>query len=250
MKIDSKQQGPATGTKAKPFRTPVVLTVVVGIWMFVLGLLIGRGTVGPQFDARLIEKEVDALKQEFIKKQEKLSELIKNQSEAPQDSNLVKALETTGNNPKSLEPLSPEILEKRRQEQLAFEEQLREAGTVTDDADADKQPEATAAAQVSKPAPPTPLPHPAAQTTPPQLPKPETANVTIQVASVQDPQEAIKLVTDLKRKGFAAYTTPVYLAGKGVWYRVRVGKFAGSPEAQEVLKQMGAKGHSGVVVKQ
>lgn len=248
MKLESKHQLPASGPEARPHRTWVILTVVVGVWMFVLGLLIGRGTIGPQFDARQIEKEVEALKQEFIKKQEKLSELIKNQTEAPQDANLVKALEATGDSPKSLEPLAPEILEKRRQEQLAFKEQLRAAGTETDDAEADRQPETTT---VPAPRAPTPAPAPQQpQPPPPPVSKPETANVTIQVASVQDSQEAIKLVTELKRKGFSAYTTPVYLPGKGVWYRVRVGKFSAGPEAQEVLRQLGAKGHTGVVVKQ
>jgi cell division septation protein DedD len=254
MNKDSKYQKLSAPVEPKHNRTWLILTVLVGVWMFFLGLLIGRGNVGPQFDTRQMEKELESLKLEFIKKQEKLSEIIKNQTEG---SNVLESLKKTDNKP---EPLPPEIVQKNQQRRLD-EAQLREAGTVTNESESERMEPAAAPApkeqatphsdQPSVPQPPVEQ-QPTTDTAliPQPPPKPETVAVTIQVASVQDPQEAIKIVTELKHKGFSAYTTPVYLAGKGVWYRVRVGRFSLQPEAQEVLKQLGAKGHSGVIVKQ
>ena len=56
--------------------------------------------------------------------------------------------------------------------------------------------------------------------------------------------DADKLVAELKKKGFVAYRAIGKVPGKGLWYRVRVGKYnakAGASSTIAKLKKAGKK---------
>lgn len=48
----------------------------------------------------------------------------------------------------------------------------------------------------------------------------------VQVASVQKAEAARRMIRSLEKQGFAAQIVKVEIAGRGTWYRVRVGPFA------------------------
>lgn len=54
---------------------------------------------------------------------------------------------------------------------------------------------------------------------------------TVQLASYADEDEAIRMATDLKSKGYTAFYVPANVKGK-TWYRVSVGQFTTQKEAQ------------------
>ena len=54
----------------------------------------------------------------------------------------------------------------------------------------------------------------------------------IQVAATQDKAYGKELAESLKKKGFQAYLTTAEVSGKGIWYRIRVGGYAGRSEAE------------------
>lgn len=64
---------------------------------------------------------------------------------------------------------------------------------------------------------------------------------TIQVVSVKEPAHALKIHKTLREKGFAVFIQRVDLREKGVWLRIRVGKFSDRNAAARVLRELHAK---------
>jgi cell division protein FtsN len=61
----------------------------------------------------------------------------------------------------------------------------------------------------------------------------------VQVASVKERKEADSIKAALQEKGFAAYIVESSVAGKGTWYRVRVGKQMNQAAAGNLVNQIG-----------
>jgi DedD protein len=55
----------------------------------------------------------------------------------------------------------------------------------------------------------------------------------IQVASFKDQPDADKFVDDLRKRGHRAFRQAAYVAGRGLWHRVRVGPFKTKYEADQ-----------------
>ena len=61
-------------------------------------------------------------------------------------------------------------------------------------------------------------------------------NFTIQVASVQDEKTANRMVADLKKDGYPAYKMNINIPELGVWFRVRVGPYSSRDKAGSVIE--------------
>lgn len=61
----------------------------------------------------------------------------------------------------------------------------------------------------------------------------------VQVASARERKEADAIKSALQAKGFAAYIVESHVAGKGTWYRVRVGKQLDQAVAGNLVNQIG-----------
>lgn len=72
---------------------------------------------------------------------------------------------------------------------------------------------------------------------------------TIQVSSFQTSDEANAYAASLKRKGYTPYVVSTQIAGKGTWYRVRLGAFATSESANAAKQQLMSADIAGWVVK-
>lgn len=73
-------------------------------------------------------------------------------------------------------------------------------------------------------------------------PLPETGTeggkYSIQLSSSQERKRSISIVEGLKRKGYPVFLEEVDIAGKGTWYRVKVGHFASRDEASKYARIM------------
>lgn len=61
---------------------------------------------------------------------------------------------------------------------------------------------------------------------------------TLQIAAFKEKDKAEDVAGSLKKKGYEPYIVPVTISDKGVWYRVRIGRFSTRPDAQNVQAKL------------
>ena len=199
---------------------------MVSAWMFVLGILVGRGTAPVHFDIEKLQKELMALKEAVVRKELKK---ITSDSES--------GLKSTD---------------------LGFYEQLKETDKTDTPAPLVKKKAPASAAPAGDSA--GSGTHQAAKvepaTSPTSVAKPSAAqparpgSFTIQVAATKDEAAADRLVAKLRLKGFAAYWVKAEVTDKGTWYRIRVGPYAERQTAEPVLQLLKKENLSGFIVQQ
>ena len=203
------------------------------VWMFVLGIMVGRGTapipkVLPHFENEIEEGKIagetestdSGLKQDLVYPEE-----LKN----PTPYKPVKPVErktTTAEKPK------PKVDESQKAASVQANEATQRAA--------------------SKPVEPK-------QATPAEpLKKPEKEPIkpsnqakgqyTVQIAALKSVQSAEKLVQELRSKGFEAYQIRSQSENNTVWYRVRVGAYRNRSDAEKALSGLNQKNVKGLVL--
>ncbi len=63
-------------------------------------------------------------------------------------------------------------------------------------------------------------------------------NYTIQVASLKDSKIADKLVAKLKKMRYPAYKSKAVLPGKGTWFRIRIGSYKDKADAGTIINRL------------
>ena len=218
--------------------------VLIAAWMFGLGVLVGRGTAPVKFDIQKLTRELENLIAADVKKQ--------------------------------LEPVELETAETKTKTELEFYEELKKSGPVAPD-----PPPRNASRSPKENPPPDTLSHkedspqleqkvPAATTasikseTKPvgqsegensrsanaaaDQPLDNTRNVTIQAASLKDLAEADAMVKKLKGRGYPAYKTIAVVPGKGIWFRIRVGRYSSREAAGDVVGKLKKEGYRPILV--
>ncbi|MCW7753106.1 SPOR domain-containing protein [Desulfobotulus sp. H1] len=202
-----------------------VFVLMVGVFMFVLGLLVGRGTAPVTFDI----PRVDARLQELF--------AGKGAQEPLQTPELAffEAL-------KHGEDMTTEDLPRKT---LRFDGE--KVPMPTDSLPVEPVERVSAPAFSAEPAPRTvrelsPEPKPEKRVSPQESRQPSPAlgdgSYTIQIAAVKRPEDAARLVQRFRDLGYAAYAVTGSDDEGGVWYRVRVGRFSGREAAQPVLDRL------------
>lgn len=195
-----KKKKPSSKPSRKGFTFWFFLLFFTSAWMFFLGVLVGRGTAPVHFDIEKLQKELAGLKQAAIEKEERRYKIS---PKATSDANTFGFYERLKGK-KSNVKLYPNKSKKR--ETL---DKKKAAKTLQD----------SRTSASSK--------------------KTDTGRIlTIQVASLKDPKAADKLVTKLKKKGYAAYKTTADISGKGTWHRVRIGYFKNRADAKKILNRL------------
>ena len=210
-------EGKATAPKRRIAWGRYLLVFLVAAWMFVLGVLVGRGTAPVHFDTQALQKELAALRDTMMKKErDAVEKAIRGEDEkAPLD--FYEAL-------------------KRDEPDTAVQIPVAEAST------GGPSPRAKTVESVKPPHKSRPdmmakkaivKIKPKARTTPPATPvaAATTGNLTIQVASLKDATAAARIVANLKKDGYPAYLSRVVIPDKGLWFRVRVGSYKDSKQA-------------------
>ncbi len=187
----------------------VLAIFFISVWMFVLGVLVGRGTSPLKFDIEKFEKEISALRASAEKKE--------------------------------LEQQDLEKYAEKGRGRLEFYEELKKTGAEDDDdliepvikRAAIKAPEEP---KTKKPAPKIKKPELVRKKEKKRAEKPAPGKYTIQVASLKEKRQADGLARKLRKKGLPVYIEEAAIRNKGVWYRVRIGSYKSKDEAKKFIR--------------
>ena len=210
----SATQGASRRTPGKSRRWGVLL--LVSVWMFVLGVLVGRGTAPVHFDTETLQKELASLREAVLKKERNRFRIFENEAGSKKTENLdfyenlkKSAPEKTPspaaeNRPKPAAepPPAADGPSKRPDTGKTVKEILQPAKTDTKGLSARKKP------------------------------------YTIQVAALREEKVAAAMVDRLQAGGYPAYRERAEIEGKGTWHRVRIGSFTGPADAARTLQRL------------
>ena len=194
--------------------------VLVSAAMFVLGVLVGRGTSPVSFDIDALQKELAVLKDQALEDESQRYRIEAGAGDRRADLEFHEALKT------------------RRPRTETLPKKPKPAATVPAPSPAKPA--------VPKPAPPAPVPAGPVASPPAQD---DGRPMTLQVASLKESAAADRMVRSLTAKGFSAYRVVADVPGKGRWYRVRVGTFKNADEAALILRKLKNEGRSPILVK-
>jgi len=207
-------------------------------WMFVVGVLVGRDTAPIKFEVAGIQKKLEADKKDLENKERSR---IQGKSGITKDKTKLDFYEALRDNREDTQldkkKLSSSISKKA--EPLPAKKPPR---SIDDKADRKI---------IEKKTPPEKKP-----TKPPQKPssaskskvRPSVKTYTIQAASVKNARDADRLVAELKKTGFHAYRAIGKVPGKGIWYRVRVGKYRNKADASNTMQKLKRAGIKPILI--
>jgi cell division septation protein DedD len=209
-------------------------------WMFVLGVLVGRDTAPVKFDIKKLKQKIsDTRGQPQTAQPEKTSRgevEVKDKTKLgfyerlPEDQQDIKVPEIKKQPADQQKPSAasdvkaPDALAKT----TALKTNQSKAPS-SKAADAEKKKKAPAAATQKKPS---------------------GAVYTVQAAALKKMEDADQLVTKLKKKGYPAYRAIGKVPEKGIWFRVRVGKYQSRTEAKKTQQKLKKLGLKPIIVKQ
>ena len=200
-----------------------LLLFFLAAWMFVLGLLVGRGTAPLHFDTQALQKKLVAMREAMTRKERaEVEKAVRGEDQrAPLE--FYEALKKDG--PDTTVHMATSKSSNDR------------TGGAAENADVSKPPHKTRADLMKKKA------AAAVKTIAGSLPsKPPAASVkghlTIQVVALKDEAAARRIVANLKRDGYPAYLAKATVGKEGAWYRVRVGSYQDRQQAAADLERL------------
>jgi cell division septation protein DedD len=217
-------EGKATASKPRIAWGRYLLVFFVAAWMFVLGVLVGRGTAPVHFDTQTLQEELATLRDTMMKKErDAVEKAIRGEDEkAPLE--FYEALKKDGLDTAVQIPV-PEVSTAKR---------APLAKTVKSVQPPHKSRTATMDKKSKVPEKPTVGKAPSSPTA-----AVETAGkLTIQVASLKDGAAAERIVANLKKDGYPAYLSRIVIPHKGLWFRVRVGRYKDRAQAAADMNRL------------
>ena len=186
--------------------------------MFVLGVLVGRGTAPLKFDLAAMQKKISVA-----------------QEAPPEKQN-------------TIQPQKDRVTVKDKTK-LEFYEALKEdkEDTKVSVRPEPKDAERKDAKSAEKAAAPVKS---AAKSKPATIARTNSSGptYTIQAAAVRNAKDADRLIQKLKKRGYPAYRTIGKVQGKGIWFRVRVGSYKSKAEARRTLDKLKKDGLKPILV--
>ncbi len=214
----------ATATKGRIAWGRHLLVLFVAAWMFVLGVLVGRGTAPVTFDTQALQKELKDLREAMMQKEREAVERAVRGEDKQTPLEFYKALKSDEPDTAVTIPEPPAA----PGEAATESRQHRQPDTIPHKATASVM--AKPAAGAPRPASPTaPQPPPSAAS---------TGHVTIQIAAMKDGAAAERIVANLKKDGYSAYLSRIVIPGKGLWFRVRVGRYPSREQAAADMQRL------------
>jgi cell division septation protein DedD len=205
------------------------LIFFVSLWMFILGILVGRGTAPVKFDVGKLQKDLISLKDAVVQEKKAESEIDPDTVYHHSDFGFYEALKHSENQ-NGLPDIENQTQPGHRPEKppVTAKKQATTENTA-------KKAEKAAPAGKSE--------------TSGSTGKLVAENSrTIQVASLKDPKMADQMVDKLIKKGYPAYRTIVKIPGKGIWFRVRIGNFKNRSEAEGTLSRLKKENLTGILL--
>ncbi|MFO7714738.1 SPOR domain-containing protein [Desulfosarcina sp.] len=228
-------EGTATEPKRRIAWERYLLVFFVAVWMFVLGLMVGRGTAPVHFDTQALQKELAALRDAMLKKErEALEKAIRGEDEkTPLE--FYEALKKDGPDAGVQIPMSTasaaestsrvESVPALKPAHKSRAAVMVKKTTVPVEAKVEKTPATTTTAEVT------------------------AGNLTIQVASMKDAAAAERIVANLKKEGYPAYLSRIIIPDKGLWFRVCVGSYKDHAQAAADMDRLTRDQGTAILVK-
>jgi len=220
MKNKKDKKKPSIQFVPKEPSSWIFLIIFVSAWMFVLGVLVGRDTVPVKFDIEKLQKELVALKEAVIKKEQKRFKIDLDGVRNKTDFGFYEALKETNKDKNNGAGISKEQETKHLSENETVKVKKRVISGKSKIINKDKQKNLT---ETDK-------------------------KLTIQVASLKDSKDADEMVARLKKKGYPAYRTSSNIPEKGIWHRVRIGFFKDKAEAGSTLNKLKKEKYGPILV--
>jgi cell division septation protein DedD len=221
-------------------------------WMFILGILVGRGTAPVKFDIAALEKKLEASKKGdggdqgkapapkkpiTVKDKTKL-EFYEALKENKVDTN-IPALQKPKVAERRIEKPAEKTVSKEAQKKTAANSASQKSASQKA---VPEKPETTASPQKKESTKEKEKAAAVART------NAKGPVYTIQAASVKDPKDADRLVQKLKKNGYPAYRVIGKVPGKGVWFRVRIGEYRSKSEALTMMNKLKKDGMKPILV--
>jgi DedD protein len=224
-------EGKATASKRRIAWGRYLLVFFVAAWMFVLGVLVGRGTAPVHFDTQALQKELAGMRDAMMKKERDAVEKAIRGEDVNAPLEFYEALKKN----------EPDIAVQIPEPEVSTVEPSVRAETV----ESVQPPHKSRAAIMAKKAP---VPDtPTAGTTP--VAAETTGRLTIQVASLKDGAAAERIVANLKKDGYSAFLSRVVIPDKGLWFRVRVGNYTDREHAMADMDRLTQERRKPILVK-
>ena len=196
------------------------LIFLVSGWMFVLGVLVGRGTSPVNFDIQSIQNELIALKESMLKQERSSNESDLEKGHAKNTFEFYEALKGK----QKEETLKIPIDKEKPENSIKTAPHLKKKAARS--INALKKDKTIQAKKYQK-----------------------DGELAVQVASTKDSKSAEAMVKKLQKKGYPAFSIKADIPEKGTWYRVRVGYFNGKTEADAMRRQLMKENFEGIIVR-
>jgi cell division protein FtsN len=201
-------------------------------WMFVLGVLVGRGTAPLKFDLAAIQKRITAPQKASPEKQNKVR--------PPEKAATVK------------DKTKLEFYEALKEDKEDTKVSVRPKAKNTERKDAKPAEKDAAPLERADKSKPTTRSQPKAPAGDKVAAVAKTNTTgptyTIQAASVRNAKDADRLIAKLKKRGYPAYRAIGEVQGKGIWFRVRIGSYKSKSEARRTLDKLKKDGLKPILV--
>ena len=197
------------------------LSGLVYLWIFILGILVGRGNAPLQFNIERLQDKLVALKKATVEKTIKRYQIAFKEVDKQVNLGFHEALK----DPKADPPITPLPIAESYAPEKPVNADDRSGKSETSVPKKTRAPEFKKKNRVEVPEP-----------------------WVIQVAATQDEAYGNQLAEDLKIKGFRAYLTTTEVSGKGTWYRIRVGGYAGRAEAETDCERLKKERFSPMII--
>ncbi|HCY84377.1 MAG TPA: SPOR domain-containing protein [Desulfobacteraceae bacterium] len=228
------------------------LYLFIGVWMFTLGVMVGRGTSPVTFDTESFQARLSNIAREFGRG---------DTPETPVDLDFYDALnnpvrhEVKGRTTQGAEivPATPKLSEAKPEASQTMAEVPVKTSKKQETfnravVSAKRKKTETKAKTVAPPVKKAVAEKPAKKPSDVSTKQSGDAGYTIQVAAYKDKKDAITQMARLEKKGFAAYRVQAK-TNQGVWYRVRTGAFADYASAAAGLKKLKQAKIDGMIIK-
>jgi cell division septation protein DedD len=211
---------------AKKLKIPwgkALLLMFVAAWMFVLGVLVGRGTAPVHFDIMALQKELASLRQAKVEKERQTVENTMRGEGQKAPLEFYEALKKDGLDTSVKSPPPGET-----------DSGLIASAQATPVVSIPHKSKAPILGKNGKKA----VADKSKRTSPQPNKKTSSGPLTIQIASLKDGGEAGRIVANLKKEGYSAYLSKVVIPEKGLWYRVRVGSYKDKEQAAADMERL------------
>jgi len=213
-------------------------------WMFIIGVLVGRGTAPVKFNIDDLQSKLKISEQDQQKgaggQPRGESSIVKDKTKL----DFYEALKENRDDTEIPEKKPSDIISKK----IAPLPET-DAPQIQEEAETEK-PKAPIEIE-DKPEPPKTEPAKPPQKEPvaaKSKPEPSGKSYTIQAASVRNAKDADRLVAALKKQGYPAYRMIGKIPGKGIWYRVRIGEYKSKDDARGTLEKLKKSGIQPILV--